>query len=128
MLSVRASAVVVSLALIMVAAPVRAQAPVVLRDYEQYLAEEVAAKESNPILDWYLIGLAAGLVSTFNYYQGIEKVAVYCPPSSFGLSAGEAKRIIAGELATRGDFWRKTPNVRIETIVVESLARRFPCR
>lgn len=66
MLSVRASAVVVSLALIMVAAPVRAQAPVVLRDYEQYLAEEVAAKESNPILDWYLIGLAAGLVSTFN--------------------------------------------------------------
>lgn len=96
-----------------------------LAHYERTLQKQ--DKETINILSWYFDGVLAGVGWSFADHSARAQPLLFCLPKSLKMTVAEMQASIAAELEARGEFWRKTPDIPIERVLVQGLKRRFPC-
>lgn len=79
------------------------------------------------VLSWYFDGVLSGVAWSFADHRTRNQPLLFCLPDSLKMTVQEMHVSIAAELEARGEFWRRTPDVPIERVLVQGLKRRFPC-
>lgn len=110
--------------------PVRAQdySGVTLGFYDRMIAQEAAGRDENQSLNWYLGGVAAAAIYLDVWPGTDSRRTIFCLPDDIQLSIVAVRSLLTDELAKYGEVWRRTPDMPIEQIVVQALAKRYPCQ
>ncbi|MGE3867585.1 MAG: hypothetical protein AB7G04_11790 [Hyphomonadaceae bacterium] len=100
-----------------------------LKEYEEIVAKESPDLDMRSGIELIRLGMMAGLKAAQEDYGKAGEKPLFCLPADLlpHVGSGLVKHTIADELAARGEVWRRTPNVFIETVLVESLRRQYPC-
>ncbi len=96
-----------------------------LAHYERTLQRQDPT--ATKMLYWYLDGVLTGFMWHFADHRVRAQPAFFCLPDGVGMTVEEIQASIAAELAARGAFWRRTPDVPVERIALHGMKRRFPC-